>query len=60
MAKKQTLALAMKIRPSRRALRLASGVILFIYVAAHLVNHALGLISITVAERGLRIAVAVW
>ena len=60
MAKKQTLALAMKIRPSRRALRLASGVILFIYVALHLVNHALGLISIAVAERGLRIAVAVW
>ena len=34
--------------------------ILFIYVAAHLVNHALGLISIAAAERGLRIAVAVW
>ena len=60
MATKHTLALAMRIRPSRRDLRLASGVILFIYVAAHLVNHALGLISIAVAERGLRIAVAVW
>ncbi len=60
MATKHTLALSTKIRPSRRDLRLASGVILFIYVAAHLVNHALGLISITVAERGLRIAVAVW
>ena len=34
--------------------------ILFVYVAAHFVNHALGLISIVVAERGLRIAVAVW
>lgn len=60
MATKHTPALAMRIRPSRRDLRLASGVILFIYVAAHLVNHALGLISIAVAERGLRIAVAVW
>ena len=50
----------MKLRPSRRDLRLASGVILFAYVAAHLVNHALGLISIAVAERGLRVAVAVW
>jgi len=45
---------------SRRNLRLASGMILFIYVAAHLVNHALGLISIGAAERGLRLAVAVW
>ena len=50
----------MKLLPSRRDLRLASGVILFIYVGAHLVNHALGLISIAVAERGLRMAVAVW
>jgi adenylate cyclase len=41
-------------------LRLTSGVILFVYVAAHFVNHALGLISIAVAERGLRVAVAVW
>ena len=60
MATLRTLALVMKFRPSRRDLRLASGVILFIYVALHLVNHALGLISIAVAERGLRIAVAVW
>lgn len=37
-----------------------SGVILFTYVAFHLVNHALGLISIAAAERGLHVAVAVW
>ncbi len=37
-----------------------SGLILFTYVAFHLVNHALGLISIAAAERGLHIAVAVW
>ena len=50
----------MNLHPSRRDLRLASGLVLFVYVAAHLVNHALGLISIAVAERGLHIAVAVW
>lgn len=47
-------------RPTRRSLRLASGVVLFAYVTAHFVNHALGLISIGVAEQGLRFAVAVW
>jgi adenylate cyclase len=45
---------------TRRDLRLGSGLILFAYVAAHFVNHALGLISVAVAERGLRVAVAVW
>jgi len=41
-------------------LRLGSGLILFAYVAAHLANHALGLISVAAAEDGLRLAVAVW
>ena len=50
----------MKLLPGRRGLRLGSGLILFSYVAAHLVNHALGLISIAAAERGLRVAVTVW
>ena len=50
----------MKLSPSRRDLRLASGLILFIYIAVHLADHALGLVSIAVAERGLHIAVAVW
>jgi len=45
---------------SRQDLRLCSGLTLFAYVAAHFANHALGLISIAAAERGLRIAVAVW
>ena len=45
---------------TRRDLRLASGLVLFAYLAFHLVNHALGLISLDVAERGLRVAVAVW
>jgi len=39
-------------------LRLPSGLILFVYVAAHFTNHALGLISLAVAERSL--AVDVW
>jgi adenylate cyclase len=44
----------------RRNLRLASGLILFAYITCHLANHALGLISLDVAESGLRGAVAVW
>jgi len=47
-------------RLTRRDLRLASGLTLFVYVAAHLTNHALGLISLTSAQRGLDIAVRVW
>jgi adenylate cyclase len=40
--------------------RLASGLILFTYVASHLVNHALGIVSLAVMEAGLRVASAVW
>src|SRR5207249_9980816 len=49
-----------QFRLTRQHFRLASGLILFTYVAAHLANHALGLISLAAAERGLRVAVAVW
>jgi adenylate cyclase len=49
-----------RFRSTRQDLRLGSGLILFVYVAAHFTNHALGLISIAAAERGLRVAVAVW
>ena len=45
---------------TRRDLRLGSGLVLFIYVTAHLANHALGLASVNVAESALRVAVAVW
>jgi adenylate cyclase len=45
---------------SRRRLRLASGLVLFAYVALHLANHSLGLISLALAERGLHATVAVW
>jgi adenylate cyclase len=44
----------------RRNLRMASGLILFTYIAAHLINHALGLISLSTAEAGMEIAVEVW
>ena len=43
-----------------RKLRLTSGLILFVYVTAHLTNHALGLVSLDAAETGLRIGVGVW
>jgi adenylate cyclase len=41
-------------------LRLASGAVMWVYIAAHFTNHALGLISLDAAEAGLRIAVSVW
>jgi adenylate cyclase len=44
----------------RRSLRLASGLVLFTYITAHLVNHSLGLVSLNTAEAGLEIAVEVW
>jgi adenylate cyclase len=39
---------------------MASGLILFFYITAHLINHALGLISLDAAEAGMAIAVEVW
>jgi adenylate cyclase len=43
-----------------RNVRMASGLILFTYIGAHLTNHALGLISLETAERGLGYAIDVW
>lgn len=43
-----------------RRLRLASGQVLWCYIALHFLNHALGLISLDAAEAGLRIAAAMW
>ncbi len=48
------------LRLTRRDLRLGSGLALFFYVATHLANHALGLISVAAAQRGLDFAVATW
>ena len=44
----------------RRTLRMASGLVLFAYITAHLLNHALGLVSLDAAEAGLSFAVVVW
>jgi len=44
----------------RRNLRMASGLVLFFYIGAHLFNHALGLISLDAAEAGMAIGVEVW
>ena len=46
--------------PLVHRLRLGSGAVMWVYIAAHFTNHALGLISLDAAEAGLRIAVAVW
>ncbi len=46
--------------PSERQLRLASGLVMFAYVTVHFVGHALGLVSLDVAEVALAAAVAVW
>jgi len=43
-----------------RRLRLASGLILFTYVATHLANHALGLISLSAMETGRLGYLALW
>ena len=45
---------------STRRLRLASGIVLFVYISSHLLNHAIGLISLNLAERVLAIAKDVW
>ncbi|KAA0110500.1 adenylate/guanylate cyclase domain-containing protein [Methylobacterium sp. P1-11] len=51
---------AARIRLNLRRLRLASGLVLFGYVLTHLLNHALGNISIDAMEDGLDIVTAVW
>ena len=47
-------------RLTKRGLRLASGLLLFGYIALHLLNHALGLVSLAVAESALAIAASFW
>jgi len=44
----------------RRNLRITSGLILFAYIGLHMLNHALGLISLDMAEAGMAIGVEVW
>jgi len=41
-------------------LRLISGITLFVFVTMHLLNHALGLFSISAADHGLTVFAAIW
>ena len=50
----------MRSLPTRRDLRLASGLVLFAYISAHLLTHAAGLWSLDAAEAGLAVAVRAW
>jgi adenylate cyclase len=43
-----------------RRLRLQSGIVMFAYIAIHLLNHALGIFSLDLAESGLRAEMAFW
>jgi len=43
-----------------RRLRLWSGLVLFVFVGTHLLNHALGIISLEAAEFGRQIFIAIW
>jgi adenylate cyclase len=45
---------------THRRLRLLSGVVMFAYIATHLLNHGLGIFSLALAESGLRIEMAFW
>jgi len=50
-----------RVRPSVvRRVWLWSGLVLFIYVATHLVNHALGLISLEAMETGRDWFIRMW
>lgn len=46
--------------PTRRELRLGSGLVMLGYMALHMLNHALGLVSLDAAERSLALAVRAW
>ncbi|WP_232465905.1 hypothetical protein [Burkholderia ubonensis] len=48
------------IRQAARRLQLGSGILLWIYISVHLINHALGIWSIDIAERGLTLAIGLW
>src|ERR1700722_16863850 len=46
--------------PSLRQIRLATGLVLYLYVTLHFVNHALGNISVDAMESGLAIQKLIW
>ena len=41
-------------------LRLGSGLVLMSYISLHLFNHMLGIVSLSLAEAGLRLAIQLW
>lgn len=45
---------------THKRLRLLSGLVMFVYIAIHLLNHGLGIISLAAAESGLRLEMAFW
>lgn len=47
-------------RQALQRLQLCSGVVLWLYISIHLVNHALGIGSLEIAERGLTLAIRLW
>ncbi len=48
------------MRLTARRLRLASGVVLLVYITLHLINHALGLWSLDLAGAGLGWSMTLW
>src|SRR5215203_1362416 len=48
------------IAPMEHRLRLWSGLVLFVFVATHFINHALGLISVDLLERGRQVFLLIW
>lgn len=46
--------------PSLRRIRLATGLVLFIYVTTHFVDHSLGNISVAAMDKGLAIQKWIW
>ena len=46
--------------PSLRQIRLATGLVLYVYVSLHFANHALGNISVDAMESGLAIQKLIW
>jgi adenylate cyclase len=46
--------------PSLRQIRLATGLVLYVYVTLHFTNHALGNISVGAMESGLAIQKLIW
>ncbi|MGU7778765.1 hypothetical protein [Burkholderia sp. PU8-34] len=48
------------MRQAARTLQLSSGVVLWLYISIHMVNHALGIWSTDIAERALTLAIGLW